>query len=138
MGAHDETRGPELAALKDLDVGALATEVRESLVRRGIGFRSENGGGEFLLDPVPRVLTAEEWERLEPGLVQRVRALNAFLADAYGPRRAVAEGVVPERVIDTADGYEPALAGLRPPGDLWVGVAGLDLVRDGDGELRVL
>jgi uncharacterized circularly permuted ATP-grasp superfamily protein len=138
MPPHDETRGPELAALGDLDVGALATEVRESLARDGIGFRSENGDAEFLLDPVPRVLTADEWDRLEPGLIQRVRALNAFLADAYGPRRAVAEGVVPERVIDTADGYEPALAGLRPPGDLWVGVAGLDLVRDGDGELRVL
>jgi uncharacterized circularly permuted ATP-grasp superfamily protein len=138
MAHHDETRGPELAALKDLDVGALATEVRESLARDGIGFRSENGGSEFLLDPVPRVLTAQEWEQLEPGLAQRVRALNAFLVDAYGARRAVAEGVLPERVIDTAEGYEPALAGLKPPGDLWVGIAGLDLVRDGDGELRVL
>ena len=67
-----------------------------------------------------------------------MRALDAFVADAYGPRRAVAEGVVPERLIETSEGYEPAMRGLRPPGGTWVGVAGLDLVRDAAGELLVL
>ena len=108
------------------------------LADAGVGFRSVGGEAEFNLDPVPRVLGAGEWERLEAGLAQRVRALNAFVADAYGPRRAVAEGVLPERVITDAPGYEPQMAGSRPPGDLWVGVAGLDLVRDAHGELLVL
>ena len=112
--------------------------MRDALGHRGVSFRSAGGAAEFLVDPVPRVLGAGEWAALEAGLTQRVRALDAFVADAYGPRRAVAEGVVPERLIETSEGYEPAMRGLRPPGGTWVGIAGLDLVRDAAGELLVL
>src|SRR5262249_29381093 len=72
------------------------------------------------------------------GLAQRVRALNAFVADAYGERRIVAEGVVPAYVIDTAEYYEPAVRGIEPPSGSWIGIAGLDVVRDGTGEWLVL
>ena len=65
-------------------------------------------------------------------------ALNAFVADAYGPRRIVQAGVVPARVIDTAAHYEPAMRGVEPAGGLWIGIAGLDLVRDPGGEFLVL
>jgi len=136
-GTPREAGGAGLALL-GADLPALATGVREALGDRGVNFRSAGGDAEFHVDPVPRVLGASEWAALEAGLVQRVRALDAFVADAYGPRRAVAEGVVPERVIETSDGYEPAVLGLRPPGGTWVGLAGLDLVRDADGELLVL
>ena len=57
------------------------------------------GDSRFRMDPVPRLFTADEWDGLAAGLAQRVRALNAFLADAYGPRRIVEAGVVPEHVI---------------------------------------
>jgi uncharacterized circularly permuted ATP-grasp superfamily protein len=67
-----------------------------------------------------------------------VRALNHFVADVYGERRIVRAGVVPVRVIDTAEYYEPAMAGVRPPGDLWIGIAGLDLVRNAEGRFQVL
>jgi uncharacterized circularly permuted ATP-grasp superfamily protein len=90
------------------------------------------------LDPVPRVLPAAEWDELKVGLAQRVKALSAFLADAYGPRRIVQAGVVPARVIETAEHYEPQMRGVDPPGGLWVGVAGLDLVREPTGEFLVL
>ena len=136
-GAPREAGGAGLALLGD-DLSALAAGVRDALGHRGVSFRSAGGAAEFLVDPVPRVLGAGEWAALEAGLIQRVRALDAFVADAYGPRRAVAEGVVPERLIETSEGYEPALRGLRPPGGTWVGVAGLDLVRDASGELLVL
>jgi uncharacterized circularly permuted ATP-grasp superfamily protein len=92
----------------------------------------------FPLDAVPRVLPGAEWDGVEAGLAQRVTALSAFVADAYGPRRIVQAGVVPARVIETADHYEPAMRGVEPPGGLWVGIAGLDLVRDTSGELLVL
>jgi uncharacterized circularly permuted ATP-grasp superfamily protein len=130
--------GAALDALGDADLGALAEELREAMARDGIGFRSENGSTQFELDPVPRVIRRREWAALEAGLAQRVRALNAFLADAYGTRRAVADGVLPARVIETAEGYEPQMTGVRPPGGIWAGIAGLDLVRGEDGELRVL
>ena len=87
---------------------------------------------------MPRVITAADWEPVKRGLAQRVRALNAFVADAYGEQRIVAEGVVPREVIESADYFEPELRGLRPPSNVWIGVAGLDLVRDHDGEWLVL
>jgi uncharacterized circularly permuted ATP-grasp superfamily protein len=94
------------------------------------------GPGGFHLDPVPRVIPAAEWAELEAGLAQRVRALDAWCADVYDARRIVSDGVVPARVVDTIDTYEPALRGLRLP--LWVGIAGLDVVRAPDGRFLVL
>ena len=129
--------GAGLALLRP-DPGKVAAGMRQVLAERGVGFRSAGGDAEFKVCPVPRIFGAAEWAALEAGLGQRVRALNAFVADVYGPRRAVAEGVVPERVIETSEGYEPAMQGVRPAGGIWVGIAGLDLVRDPAGELLVL
>jgi uncharacterized circularly permuted ATP-grasp superfamily protein len=128
----------EAAPGLDLDLDGLRAGVRARLARSGVLFRSVSGRAAFPLDPIPRVIAEEDWLRVAGALGQRVRALNAFVADAYGERRIVREGVVPERVIETAEHYEPAMRGVRPPGGLWVGVAGLDLVRDGDGEFRVI
>jgi uncharacterized circularly permuted ATP-grasp superfamily protein len=117
------------------DPADLAARARSAMDEAGVTFGSL-GDERFLLDPVPRVLSAAEWEPLAAGLAQRVRALDAFCADAYGARRIVADGVVPERVIETAEAYEPVLQGLSLP--LWVGIAGLDVVRDPDGRFLVL
>jgi uncharacterized circularly permuted ATP-grasp superfamily protein len=119
------------------DLAALAAAVRREVAQRGVGFRSADGDGDFHIDPVPRVIDAAEWELLERGLAQRVRALNAFVADAYGERRAVRDGVVPARVLDAAN-HEPAMDGVRVPGGVWIGVAGLDLARTPDGRVLVL
>ena len=67
-----------------------------------------------------------------------MRALNAFVADVYADQRIVAEQVMPRRVIETADHYEPAMAGVRPASGVWIGIAGLDIVRDGEGAWLVL
>jgi carboxylate-amine ligase len=111
-----------------LEKDACAQVERAGLLRRA----------PFPLDVVPRVLDADEWTRLEAGLAQRVTALNAFVADVYGPRRIVKAGVVPARVIETAEHYEPGMRGVEPAGGQWVGIAGLDLVRDPSGEFLVL
>jgi uncharacterized circularly permuted ATP-grasp superfamily protein len=92
----------------------------------------------FAIDPVPRVLTADEWRGLEAGLVQRVRALNAFVEDVHGRRRIVAEGVVPPSLVASADHHEPGMAGLAEHGANPIAVAGLDVVRDGEGRFLVL
>jgi carboxylate-amine ligase len=96
------------------------------------------GDHRFEVCPVPRLLTADEAARLAAGLEQRVRALNAFVADCYGERRIVAAGRFPEWIIDSSEGYEPALAGRWPGGLAAIGVAGLDLIRTAEGELQVL
>ena len=64
-------------------------------------------------DLIPRVIPAAEWRRLAAGLAQRVRALDAFLADVYGPRRALRDGVVPSRLVLTGAGVVREMAG-RP------------------------
>src|SRR5215210_7252247 len=135
-GAPRAEGGAGLALLGDPP--ALAAGVREALEQRGVAFRSAGGDAEFRVCPVPRVFGSAEWAALEAGLAQRVRALDAFVADTYGPRRAVTEGVIPDRVIESSEGYEPAMQGERPAGGNWIGVAGLDLVRDASGELLVL
>ena len=127
-----------LEAVLRADAGELTGRIGRSLKRAGVRFSSIEGDLEFYVDPVPRVITASDWEPVKRGLAQRVRALNAFVADVYGDQRIVAEGVVPAAVVETADYYEPALRGLRAPSNVWIGVAGLDLVRDADGEWLVL
>lgn len=94
-------------------------------------------GHSFRLDPIPRILARQEWQRLEAALCQRARALEEFVADAYGERRIVKAGVIPARVIETCGYYEPRLAGVRVPGRR-IAVIGFDVVRDERGELHVL
>jgi uncharacterized circularly permuted ATP-grasp superfamily protein len=120
------------------DVERLRAAACARVERAGLLERPGRGPTTFPLDPVPRVLGADEWDALKGGLAQRVKALCAFVADAYGPRRIVQAGIVPPRVIETAEHYEPQMRGIEPPNGQWVGVAGLDLVRDPQGEFQVL
>ena len=138
----DGTVRPEARIAMDAvlgrDLAALGTALRRDLHGLGIRFESVDGDDTWHVDPVPRVIPAADWERLAAGLGQRVRALNAFVADVYGEQRIVAEGVMPERVLHTAEGFEPALRGVAPPDGVWTGVGGLDVVRDKHGEWMVL
>ena len=116
----------------------LCARLAGAVDRAGASFHSIDGDAEFKVDPVPRVLDAAEWARLEAGMVQRVRALDAFVGDVYGRRSIVAAGVLPETVIASCDYYERTLVGTGPPGGVWTGIAGLDLVRGADGRFLVL
>jgi uncharacterized circularly permuted ATP-grasp superfamily protein len=127
-----------MEAILASDLAALGAAMREEVDALGIRFESVDGDDSWHVDPIPRVIPAAEWEPLAAGLGQRVRALNAFVADVYAERRIVAEGVLPQRVLDTADHFEPEMDGVRPPGGVWVGIAGLDIVRDAAGEWLVL
>jgi uncharacterized circularly permuted ATP-grasp superfamily protein len=103
-----------------------------------VTFRSTEGDVDFRVDPVPRLISAAEWAPLAAGLAQRVRALERFVADAYGQQRIVAAGVVPLEAITSAEYFEPALVGMPHPPKNWIPLAGLDIVRDTDGEFKVL
>jgi uncharacterized circularly permuted ATP-grasp superfamily protein len=124
-----------LEALESADLDALRRDVGRRLQRRGVSF----GDDPFVVDPVPRLIPATEWDPLAAGLAQRARALNCFLRDAYGERRIVREGVVAASLIDEAEGYEPDLAGRVPRSQRWpAAIIGFDVVRDPDGEFLVL
>lgn len=123
-----------LAALDGADLAALREAAQARVDDAGLSF----GSDPFLIDPVPRVFTGEAWDALAAGLAQRARTLNAFVRDAYGPRRIVDAGIVPASLIDEAAGYEPDLQGRLPRMAAPVAVAGLDIICDEDGTLRVL
>jgi len=124
-----------LDALERHELVVLRERVRSNAAALGLCF----GAGQLLsVDPVPRLIEAGEWEALEAGLLQRTKALNAFLADAYGGQRIFDAGVVPRRLLETSSGYEPRMRGLLDPDVPAATVAGLDLIRDADGALLVL
>ena len=130
--------GPAIAALAGHGLRAARALVHEEIRARGVVYRTATGAVPFEVDPVPRALSAQEWDPLARGLEQRLLALDAFVRDVYGPQRIVAAGVVPARVLGGAEYYEPLLSHLRPPGGRWIGIAGFDVVRDDKGVLAVL
>jgi len=89
-------------------------------------------------DIVPRIISGAEWRRLERGLIQRARALNAFLADIYGPAECIRAGIVPPDVIYRNPQYRVEMTRIRPPNGVYVHVSGADLVRTGEDEFFVL
>jgi uncharacterized circularly permuted ATP-grasp superfamily protein len=113
-----------------------------SLLNQGVTFSvySDMRGAEkiFPFCLVPRIVPAADWSAVERGLVQRIRALEAFLDDIYGPRRILSSGRVPAEVILGAKHYMPELQGIRPPHGVRIHVAGVDLIRSPDGVFRVL
>jgi uncharacterized circularly permuted ATP-grasp superfamily protein len=92
----------------------------------------------FPFDLLPRVIPHSEWSRLDAGLSQRIRALNLFLADIYGEQQILRDGVIPRELVEGAAHFRQDFVGFTPPGGTYVHVAGIDLVRDAQGEYRVL
>jgi len=89
-------------------------------------------------DIVPRVIGRSEWMRLDAGLVQRVKALNLFLADIYGPQEILKSGVMPTDIVLANPYYQPEMAGRRIPHDIYVHIAGIDIIRIDEGDFYVL
>jgi uncharacterized circularly permuted ATP-grasp superfamily protein len=92
----------------------------------------------FPFDILPRIIEGSEWDAVELGLKQRLRALNLFLDDIYHDQKILKDKVVPREVIDRSVGYTAACAGIRPPLGVWCHISGTDLVRDGEGRFMVL
>ncbi len=117
-------------------------EAERAFHRVGITFAvyGEDAGTERLIpfDIVPRIIPANEWNTLETGLRQRVRALNLFLEDVYHDQRIIKAGHIPaERVLGNTQ-YRREMAGMDVPGGIYAHIAGVDIVRAGEGEYYVL
>ena len=126
---------PLLRALEGVDMASLTGPLGDRIEAAGATFSTEP----LAVCPVPRLIENSEWTALSAALAQRVHALlSAFVTDAYGRRSIVAAEIVPAGVIDDAQGYEPELRRRWPHRRARLGVVGLELVRDRDGELRTL
>lgn len=89
-------------------------------------------------DPIPRLIDGADWASLERGLIQRVRALEAFIADLYGDAEILGERLVPPWVVATSPGFLRPLRGARPPGGVWAHIAGIDVLEDEPGSYIVI
>ncbi|MFT4199373.1 circularly permuted type 2 ATP-grasp protein [Gordonia sp. (in: high G+C Gram-positive bacteria)] len=127
-----------LGAMDPGDLRARLDALGRAFIDQGVTFSLSGKERPFPLDPVPRVIDATEWSRLEAGITQRVRALEMFLDDVYGEQAILADGVVPRRLINSCEHFHRQAAGIRPPNGVRIHVAGIDLIRDEHGDLRVL
>ncbi len=127
-----------LRALTASDLDERCAERDRSFRDRGITFSLSGEERPFPLDPIPRPVAASEWAMVEAGVRQRVRALEALLSDVYGSGEALADGVLPRRVVTTAEHFQRAAWGVAPPNGVRIQVAGIDLVRDATGRFCVL
>ena len=79
-------------------------------------------------DVIPRILSAAEWEVLQRGLQQRVKAINAYIKDIYGRREILKAGIVPEDLVFQNPVFRPEMNGQKVPHDIYVHIAGIDVV----------
>lgn len=116
--------------------------INRQLARYGVKFGIyKNGNFQerlFPFDPLPRIITAQEFATLDKGLVQRVTALNLFLRDLYGDKKIIRDGIVPEDFAFAGSGYLPACDGFTPPKGIYSHISGIDLVQGKDGGWFIL
>lgn len=131
-----------IESLSDGELVRRQQAAERALQNMGITFNvyGESGGTERIwpFDLIPRIVEARDWEILEKGLKQRIRALNLFIDDVYHRQRILKDKVVPPDLVLSATGFLKDCVGLNPPKWIWSHVTGTDLVRDQDGQFYVL
>lgn len=148
--AHYKAYAQWLARQPQATMQARQAEAEMIFRRVGITFavygdKDESGAGTERLIPfdlIPRIIPSHEWQRMQQGLVQRVSALNRFIADVYNGQDILRAGIVPRDLIDGNAQFRPQMQGLQVPGDIYAHIAGIDIVRapnaQGEGEYYVL
>ncbi len=148
FAATGETR-PHYQLLHDRiqSLGAMELADRQQTLERSFllqGITFTVYGGESATERIiptdlfPRIISASEWAKIEAGLIQRLRALNLFLADIYGEQKILADGIVPRDLILGAPSYRRQMQHLYVPHNAYVNVCGSDLIRGEDGVFFVL
>jgi uncharacterized circularly permuted ATP-grasp superfamily protein len=127
----------EGAALKQIQQSA-----DSSFLHQGITFtvygKEEGLERVFPFDLIPRILSSREWATIEAGLKQRIEALNLFLHDLYHDAKILKDGIIPRHVVYTCKHYRREMRGVNVPKNIYVAIAGSDLVRLPDGQFAVL
>jgi uncharacterized circularly permuted ATP-grasp superfamily protein len=113
-----------------------------AFLRQGVTFNvyGDSQGTEriFPFDLVPRIIPAKEWELLEAGLTQRIRALNLFLHDIYHEQKIIKDGIIPAYYVLSAKHFRREFVNFQVPKDIYIHICGSDLIRDDKGKYLVL
>ncbi len=132
-----------LRKMDEDDLAARQTAADLAIKEMGISFRiyTKKEGTidrNWPFDIVPRIILKSEWDTIEAGLIQRVKALNLFIDDLYHEQKIIKDGVFPAEVLADSKNFRPQCVGVSPPGGIWAHICGSDLVRDVDGTVYVL
>ena len=129
---------PVLARMSQDELRGRTDALASSYLAQGVTFDFAGEERPFPLDAVPRVIAASDWVIVEAGVEQRVRALERFLADVYGPQHAVRDGVIPAALLSSSTHYHRQAAGIVSANGVRIHVSGIDVIRDERGAWRVL
>ncbi|MET0784404.1 MAG: circularly permuted type 2 ATP-grasp protein, partial [Leifsonia flava] len=127
-----------LARMTQEELRGRTESLASSYLAQGVTFDFAGEERPFPLDAVPRVIDGADWTVVEKGVQQRVRALEAFLSDAYGAQAAVRDGVIPAALISSSTHFHRQAAGIVSANGVRIQVSGIDLIRDENGAWRVL
>lgn len=140
--SHYAALARNLSGIAGEEFDARVASANATMLQRGVTFTVYNdaAGTERILpfDLIPRIVPADEWDVIERGITQRVRALNHFLDDVYHDQRILRERVVPLDLVYSCKHFCREMVGVAVRGQVYVHVAGLDLIRSGDGTYFVL
>ncbi len=124
------------------DLSARAKDAERELFLLGITFtvyNDRNAIDRILpFDVIPRVITSQDWGRLDAGIKQRVKALNLFIWDIYHDQKILKDGVVPRDLVLGNTNFRPEMVAYDPPGGTYVHISGTDIIRDENGQFFVL
>lgn len=125
-----------------LDLAARREGVRRRILEDGATYNvyapGEDSARPWQLELLPFLIPPEDWTRIEAGVVQRARLLEAVMADLYGPRNLLHEGVLPSALVLGHPQYVRAMQGVKPAGGRWLHVVGFDLARGPNGNWWVV
>src|SRR6201998_758671 len=139
---HYRALAETLARLPQEELQRRKQSAELSFLTQGINFtvygRDEGTEKIFPYDLLPRLVTSQEWDRIERGLIQRITALNLFLRDVYSEAKILNDHVVPRELVYSCKHYRRQMRGLQVPRNVYISVVGSDLLRLNNGEFVVL
>ena len=134
--------GEWLKGMSDAELNGLNDQAADMFYRKGVTFTvySDANNIERMIpfDIIPRIIDLQEWRTIEAGCQQRIKALNHFLHDIYHGRNIIQEGIVPAEFVYASGCYEPWMMNIELDKPIYSHISGIDLIRDSEGQYRVL
>ncbi len=134
-----------MESLQQMSLSTLDIKDRQAsdfFMNQGITFTvySDNEGIEriFPFDIIPRMITSNEWKKIEAGIKQRLKALNMFLKDIYNEQQIIKDGIIPASLVASCPHFLKEVVGIKVPHDIYVHISGIDLIRGADGVFYIL
>lgn len=135
----------QFSTMEPFDLLNRNLSMQSQMMKQGVTFTLYSGNQEELhtertipFDMIPRIIPPGEWQTLERGLKQRVKALNLFIKDVYHEQHIMKDGIIPRKLVITNPYFVPEMVGMNIPNDNYIPLSGIDLIRGEHGEYYVL